>query len=282
MDARRLARGLGWFSIGLGVAELIAPRTIGRVVGSRNHSSLIRAFGLRELAAGVGILATSNPAPWLWSRAAGDMLDLAALGGVLGSPRNSRGKAALNIASVAGVTALDVVCAQRLTGKIRGPRAEASLIVNRSPEECYGFWRNFENLPRFMSYLQSVRTAGDRRSHWIANIGGATIEWDAEIEADVPNQRITWHSLPGADIENSGSVEFERAPGERGTIVRVQVEYGNLAHARGSGGRVRAGAASGADHPQGTVPFQAGLGDRRSDHHGRSAGRARKRHHVAG
>src|SRR5438270_1516565 len=72
----KLAKGLGWFSIGLGVAELVAPKTIARLVGSRNHSSLIRAYGVREIAAGVGILTTPKPSGWLWTRVAGDVVDL--------------------------------------------------------------------------------------------------------------------------------------------------------------------------------------------------------------
>jgi uncharacterized membrane protein len=85
-----------------------------------------------------------------------------------------------------------------------------------------------------MSYLQSVRITGDKRSHWIARAPGNTrIEWDAEIEEDVPNQRISWRSLPGADVFNSGAVEFERAAAERGTIVRVQLAYGQPGEALG-------------------------------------------------
>lgn len=232
MDATKLARGLGWFSIGLGAAELLAPKAIARIVGSRNHSTLIRSYGLRELAAGIGILTSSRQAPWVWARVAGDMVDLASLGGVLGSPKNDRDRAALNIGAVTAVTVLDVMCAQKLSGSSQGfqGRVEASLMVGRSPEECYGFWRNLENLPRFMEYLQSVRVTGDRRSHWVANVAGARIEWDAEIESDVPNERISWRSVGDADVAHAGSVEFERAPGGRGTIVRVQMDYGNMFH----------------------------------------------------
>jgi uncharacterized membrane protein len=206
-------------------------------VGTRNHSSLIRAYGLREIAAGVGILANPQPAGWLWSRVAGDLLDLASLGSAIGSPGNDRGKAAFGIASVAGVTVLDVLCAQQLSSRDAAKhamRAEASMIVNRSPEDCYGFWRQLENLPRFMTYLESVRTTGGGQSHWVANVGAARIEWDAEIETDVPNERIAWRSLPGGDLENTGAVEFERAPAGRGTIVRVQMDYGNMLQALGS------------------------------------------------
>jgi len=227
---------LGWFSIGLGAAELIAPSFIARLIGSRNHRSLIRVYGLRELAAGAGILASREPAGWLWSRVAGDIVDLASLTGLLASQDSDRGKSAFGLASVAVVTILDVMCAQQLTDEARGregnsARAEASLIVNRSPEECYAFWRNLENLPRFMTHLKSVRITGDRQSHWIADVGRAAVEWDAEMEIDVPNQRIAWRSLPGSDVPNSGAVEFERASGGRGTIVRVQMDYGNLMHA---------------------------------------------------
>jgi uncharacterized membrane protein len=231
----RLARGLGWFSIGLGMAELLAPGAVSRIAGTRNHRSLVRAYGLRELAAGVGILTSTQPGPWIWSRVAGDLLDLASLGSVLGAPGNNRGKAVFSIASVAGVTALDVMCAQKFSNSNgHACRAEANLIVNVSPQQCYEFWRNFENLPKFMDYLTSVRNTEGQRSHWVAEVGGQTFEWDAEIESDVPNERITWHSLPGSEVVNSGAVEFERAPGGRGTIVRVQMDYGNMMQALAS------------------------------------------------
>lgn len=233
IDPKRLARGLGWFSIGLGLAELIAPRAIARLTGTRNHSGLLRSYGLREIAAGAGILTSSEPGPWLWARVAGDALDLASLGSALTDSRNSAGLTLFGIASAAGVTALDVLCAQRLTEKTTSSgRAESSIIINRPPEEVYGFWRHLENLPRFMMHLDQVRTMDDRRSHWVVRTPGkATIEWDAEITEDRPNERISWRSLPRSDVRNSGSVEFEEAPGGRGTIVRVQMDFGNPAHA---------------------------------------------------
>ena len=237
MDADKVARGLGWFSIALGAAEVIVPGAIARICGSRNHKTLIRSYGARELAAGVGLLTTGRPGPWLWARFAGDMADLASLGAVAGSPENDRGRAAFAIANVAAVTVLDFLCAERQTraDSRYGARAEASMMVNRSPEECYRFWRNFENFPRFMRYLSSVRVTGDRQSHWVMQMPeGGRFEWDAEIDDDAPNERISWRSLPGSTVSHSGSVEFEAAPGGRGTIVRVQIDYGNLAHAIGA------------------------------------------------
>jgi uncharacterized membrane protein len=230
INEERLAKALGWFSVGLGLAELASPRGVARLAGTHDHSPLVRFYGLRELACGIGILTRPRPAEWLWARVAGDVLDLSSLGSALSSPKNDRGRTVASLAAVAGVTVLDVICAQRLsdgqTQAGRPMRAEANMIIARSPEECYRFWRNFENLPRAMSYLQSVRLTGDRQSHWIAKgPGGVRVEWDAEIVDDIPNQRISWRSLPGSQVTHSGTVEFEAAPGNRGTIVRVQFDY---------------------------------------------------------
>jgi uncharacterized membrane protein len=173
---------------------------------------------------------------------AGDAIDLASLGAALGDPGNDRGATVASIAAVAAVTALDVMAVEQMSGQettapitARG-RAETSLIINRSPEECYRFWRDFENLPRFMEYLQSVRITGDRESHWIAGTGGnVRIEWDAEIVEDSPNQRIAWRSTANSMVFNRGAVEFEPAAGNRGTIIRVQMEYGPRGQAVASG-----------------------------------------------
>jgi hypothetical protein len=104
-----LTRALGWFSIGLGLAELVAPGALGRFLGVPHRRGLIRGFGARELAAGLGIL--RGPArPFVWSRVAGDLLDLAALGAALRrTPR--RRNVALATVAVLGATALDVVAA---------------------------------------------------------------------------------------------------------------------------------------------------------------------------
>jgi len=224
-----VVRGLGWFSIGLGVTELIAPRVIARIAGTRNNGRLIRSYGLREIAAGVGILSTPRPAEWMWARVAGDALDLASLGKAAATKRNERGKTAFAIASVAGVTVLDVCCATKLSKDAKGiaAHAEGNMIVDRSPEECYSFWRNFENFPRFSIYVQSVRSKGGRLTHWVASgPGGVRIDWDSELTEDVPNERIAWRSVGESDVQHSGVVNFEPASGGRGTIVRVQTDFG--------------------------------------------------------
>ena len=108
----------------------------------------------------------------------------------------------------------------------RGIKVEKAVTVNRSPEELYRFWRNFENLPRFMYHLESVHVTGEGRSHWVAKApAGTTVEWDAEIYNEKENELIAWRSLEGADVPNAGSVRFQSAPGGRGTEVRVTLEY---------------------------------------------------------
>jgi hypothetical protein len=120
MRTKTVARALGWFSIGLGAAELLAPGALGRFLGT-GRTRLLRGFGAREIAAGIGILAGERVAPWVWARVAGDALDLAALVlAIAGGER--RRNALIATGAVAGVTALDVLCAKALTS---GKRAIA-------------------------------------------------------------------------------------------------------------------------------------------------------------
>ena len=107
-----------------------------------------------------------------------------------------------------------------------GVKVEKSVTVNRPPEEVYRFWRDFQNLPRFMNHLESVSDLGGGRSHWVAKApAGKTVEWDAEVYNEKENELIAWRSLEGADVDNAGSVRFEPAPEGRGTIVRVTLKY---------------------------------------------------------
>lgn len=128
----------------------------------------------------------------------------------------SRGAAALRT-----VTGL----AGRVLAKGEPRRVAHVATVYQPPDVVYGWWRDFENLPRFMTHLERVEVVDERRSHWVAKAPGGTIEWDAQVVADKPNTRIAWRSEPGAMIDTEGKVTFAPAPGERGTEVRVQVDY---------------------------------------------------------
>ncbi len=101
-----------------------------------------------------------------------------------------------------------------------------SITVNRPVNELYGFWRNLENLPEVMSHLEEVKVIDSRRSHWGAIApGGIKVEWDAEITDERENEYIAWRSLPYSDIDTEGLVEFRKAPGGRGTELRLHMLY---------------------------------------------------------
>jgi uncharacterized membrane protein len=140
--------------------------------------------------------------------------------------------------------ALDMLCAERLSADRHARRAgsrsalpgegqheravhvKKAITIGRPAEELYCFWRDFRNLPRFMGHLEDVQVIDERRSHWIAKAPlGRTVEWDAEITEDRPDERLAWRSLKCADVPNDGSVSFEPAPGGRGTVVRVDLRY---------------------------------------------------------
>ena len=108
----------------------------------------------------------------------------------------------------------------------KGIRVEKSVTINVAPERLYNFWRNFENLPRFMCNLESVEVRDDKRSHWVATgPAGTRAEWEAEIINEVPNELIGWRSVEGSKVDNAGSVHFKPAAGGRGTEVKVVLRY---------------------------------------------------------
>lgn len=116
--------------------------------------------------------------------------------------------------------------AQEAIGINQPIKVEKTVTINKSAEELYRFWHNLENLPTFMKHLKSVKVYNEKRSHWIANAPlGNSVEWDAEILEDRENEFISWASVEGADVDNSGFVRFQKAPGDRGTEVKVVLEY---------------------------------------------------------
>jgi uncharacterized membrane protein len=107
----------------------------------------------------------------------------------------------------------------------QGLRVEKQIRVNRAPEDLFRFWRNLANLPRIMKHLRSVTTTAGNRSHWVAEAPlGTSVEWDAEIHNERPNELIAWRSLEGSGVDSAGSVHFKRALGG-GTDVIVVLKY---------------------------------------------------------
>jgi len=234
-----LATALGWVSLGLGLAQLLAPDTVADMIGVRGDDTtrtVMRTVGLREIASGVGMLSQPRPAGWVWARVAGDAMDLALLSQALNSRQSDHDRVGGALLAVTGITVVDLLCAQQLSRHSSLASDDAqywgmldvtkAITINQPPETIYQFWRDFQNLPRFMQHLQSVQVNGDGRSHWKTRApAGATVEWDAEIVDDQPNQLIAWRSVEGADVDNTGTVHFTSAPGGRGTEVRVQLRY---------------------------------------------------------
>lgn len=233
----RLAKALGWFSIGLGIAQLVAPDGLARLIGVRQHPRVIRALGAREIINGVGILRQRRRSGWMWTRVAGDAMDLALLGAASRSAYSGdrRNRLGLATAAVAGVAVLDFISSLDNTQRERAEEGKQpvtdvhvvkSITVNRPADECYRFWRDFESFPRFMRHLESVRVIGDNLMHWKAKGPlGTSFQWNAQLTADEPEQYLAWCSVEESEVDNAGSVRFERAPGGRGTIVRVDLRY---------------------------------------------------------
>jgi uncharacterized membrane protein len=237
MNSKQLAQGLGWFSIGLGLAELVAPRRVEKTVGAPgNYKILTPLLGVREITAGLGILTQARPKEWLWSRVVGDIMDLALLGAAFGSKRSDTKRLAVATTMVAGVTALDILASKQTSqeristrnGRTEngGIRMTRTITIQRSARDLYNFWRNFENLPQFMPHLRSVQVTGDKTSRWTAKgPRGKDITWEAEITSEHEADHISWQSLPGAEVPNKGTVRFEALPEDRGTVVRVAIIY---------------------------------------------------------
>jgi uncharacterized membrane protein len=216
-DGRKdaVANALGWFSIGLGTAQLVAPAAVERLIGLKgDRRGVMRLIGAREVASGVGILAQRRPAPWLWGRVAGDAMDLALLGRAFADAQSRR--------RVTGATVPDLLESMKSTAQ--GPvRARAAITVRRPIEAVYSFWRDLANLPQFMIHLESVEEDGNR-SRWRATApGGRTVEWEAEIVDERPNELLRWRGT--GQIPNEGTVRFVEAPGNRGTEIHVSLAY---------------------------------------------------------
>ncbi len=242
------ARGLGWFGVGLGAAELLAPSALLGLLGlrsTRRRRRILRALGAREVGSSLALLTSPRPGRWLWSRVAGDLVDLALIGGgALADRRTRADRASVGLAAVTVVTAVDLWASLRRGDPDRGHGAtavarsssptssttahgvpiSAVITIQRPAAEIYDLWRDFENLPRFMSHLQRVEVRDPLSSRWHASVTGRdALAWDAVIVEDRPSERIAWHSVEGAPFEHTGEVRFVSAPGGRGTEVHLRM-----------------------------------------------------------
>lgn len=232
-----IAAGLGLFVLGLGITKLLAPRTVSNSSGVHADDALVRASGALNLASGINLLNGGKPAPLGLARLGCVAMEATLIGRAAASAKSSdrRRRIGISAAVIGAAAAFDLIAAiQQGSRQGMGEHRTASgalsiercITVNKSPEECYKFWRNFDNFPHFMQHLESVQSTSATRSHWKAKAPmGKTVEWDAEVTVDQPGELLAWHSVEGADVDNAGTVRFEPAPGGRGTIVRVDMQY---------------------------------------------------------
>ena len=216
-----LAKGLGVFSLGLGLTEVVAPRALARLIGVDQSAAtpwILRALGAREIGHGIGIFARPKS---VWTRLIGDAIDVAYVALAFRDGKRSRLWPAMG--ALAAVGALDVLATMKMLRSSFGEPVTSSMTINRSPDECYRRWRNFSQLPQFMRYLDSVAELDDRRSRWIATSPIGKLEWEAEITGDLPGRSIAWRSIT-PNMPLRGRVTFEAAPGGRGTEVCVEIQ----------------------------------------------------------
>jgi uncharacterized membrane protein len=108
----------------------------------------------------------------------------------------------------------------------RAVKIEHSVTVKRPAAELHAFWRDPANLPRLIELVEGVEMTSDTTAHWrVRGPAGRAIEWDAEIINEIPNELLAWKSVGDADIPNAGSIHFRPAPDQRGTEVRLVLEY---------------------------------------------------------
>ncbi|WP_250516994.1 hypothetical protein [Caballeronia sp. INDeC2] len=181
VEPRKLARGLGWFSVALGVAELLAPRTVARAAGIDGSRALVRLYGLREIACGIGILMARNPAQYVWARVGGDVIDIATVASQSGDvTSNGRGRAIGAVTNLLAVTALDVYTGVTLAAdkSTEAANAETERYITlysmrtgfpQSTDEMHGAARDDFEVPADMRTPEALRPwingAPDMKSH---------------------------------------------------------------------------------------------------------------------
>lgn len=239
-DARpgvRVAQGLGWFSIALGVSQMVAPRALERLIGvTHGDGTAMRILGAREIVTGIGLLGARRSAWWTAARLAGDAIDLALLALEMTKEENDRTRLAVTAANVLGVAALDAWATKTLAGDLARQEQVAhvqhfgkAITIDAPAITLYDFWRDLRNMPLIMEHLREVQPLDPVRSRWIANgPKGTTVRWEAEIVEDDPGELIAWRTIQGP-FESAGSVRFLPAPGGRGTEVVCDMHY----HLRG-------------------------------------------------
>lgn len=258
----KIARGLGWFSILLGMSELVCGRALARWLGMPGTETLVRTYGVREITTGIGILASADPTPWIWSRVVGDALDAGSLAAGLHDENPREGNVAMALANIIAVTVLDVYCAHRLsaeqrpalpahhdysnrsglpssayrqrrrgntdhtaTGTALEAAAQASITIPRPADDLRALWLSPKAQTRIWEHFAEVTAVNDRTADWTAHgPAGGAYRWRTQTE-ETGTDQVRWSTLDGADVPNAGSLTFRPAPGDRGTELHLTVRF---------------------------------------------------------
>jgi uncharacterized membrane protein len=192
--------------------------------GDAREEALARGHNISAVERWTSMAAGAALAAYGLSRRHGRGMAVAAVGGAL-LERGFTGYCRLYNA-LGWNTAGSPTDTRRALGGSAGVTVDESITVNRPIEELYRFWRNLENLPKFMQHLESVERITETLSRWRAKgPAGTTVEWNAEIINEVPNQVIGWKSIEGSDVVSAGSVNFDSDGSGRGTRLRVRMQY---------------------------------------------------------
>jgi uncharacterized membrane protein len=168
---------------------------------------------------GYGIKYSVQRAPWLGSLTA-----------LVGVDLLTHGATGHHLHEALGITDGYSQCAKR-RGFSRiphqlGVQIQRCILVDSTPQKAYEFVRDLENFPRFMQHVKTIYFTGEKRCHWVVKgPAGTQLEWDADIINDIPGELIAWRSINNPDIDSAGSIRFEKASDDRGTIIRVHMQY---------------------------------------------------------
>src|SRR3954447_4600637 len=255
--AQNLAVSFGALSAGLGAAYALAPRRSQEAIGLRPTPSrllITEAVAAREFLVAGALAADGRAGRWLASRVGGDVADMAMVALAMRSRDADRSKLTIALGALMAIFVVDLAATyaaraiertgvdlERGQGESSGAALaladgaiHQSVTIAREPADVYEFWRKLENLPQFMKHLERVEMRDQTHSHWVATGPmGSSVEWDAEITRDEPGRLIAWRSVPGSQVWNTGEVRFDRAPADRGTEVRVRLDYSPPAGAIG-------------------------------------------------
>lgn len=237
--AHGISTGLGWFSIGLGLAQVLAPGRVARPLGLQGHERLVQVCGLREIVCGIGVLTTrgADRAPWMAARVMGDILDIAAVSaGTASGPAEGRAAGGSALAGLAGIAALDAACAQALATE-RSPRGdqrratggptaddpevEQVILIERPTAEIADLVRRPETLAAVAGFHADVRVAGDRTEWSVPKARGLVRPWTMRLDRD-DDQAVRWISEDGGLIS---SIAFHLLETDRGTALRLHVRF---------------------------------------------------------